>query len=74
MAVILNLNEEDTSLLHVINWMEQSYKNEVFVMDINFETGGVCLYGDHNMTQKFRGELDHIMAEVYAKIPVWREL
>jgi hypothetical protein len=67
------LTEEETSMLHILNWMEQSYKDTVFVLDINFETGGVCLYGEPSVTQKFRGEFETIMADVYAKVPVWRE-
>ena len=68
------LSEDEVSLLHLINWMEHSYKQEVFVLDINFDLGGVCLYGEPDMTQKFRAEFEDIMARVYAQVPVWREL
>jgi len=67
------LSDDEVSLLHLINWMEHSYKQEVYVLDINFDLGGVCLYGEPDMTQKFRAEFEDIMARVYAQVPVWRE-
>ena len=68
------LSEDEVSLLHLINWMEHSYKQEVFVLDINFDLGGVCLYGEPDMTQKFRAEFEDIMTRVYAQVPAWREM
>ena len=73
MATLPKLSEDEMSLLYLLNWMEHVYNQEVFVMDINFDTGGVCLYGEHEKTQKFRVELEDIMARVYAQVPVWRE-
>jgi len=73
MAEMLRLSDDELSMLHLLNWMEQAYKQEVYVIDINFDVGGICLYGEPNMTQKFRTEFENIMAEVYAKVPVWRE-
>jgi len=73
MATLPKLSEDEMSLLHLLNWMEHMYNQEVFVMDINFDTGGVCLYGEHEKTQKFRVELEDIMARIYAQVPVWRE-
>lgn len=73
MATLPVLTDDELSMLHLLNWMEHAYKEEVFVMDINFETGGVCLYGEHEQTQKFRIELEDIMARIYAQVPVWRE-
>jgi len=73
MATMPTLTDDELSMLYLLNWMEQAYAEEVFVMDINFETGGVCLYGEHEKTQKFRTELEDIMARVYAQVPVWRE-
>ena len=73
MATLPKLSDDEMSLLYLLNWMEHMYNQEVFVMDINFDTGGVCLYGEHEQTQKFRVELEDIMAPVYAQVPVWRE-
>ena len=70
---ILKLSEDEVSMLHLLNWMEHSYKQEVFVLDINFDVGGVCLYGEPDMTHKFRAEFEDIMARVYAQVPAWRE-
>jgi len=70
---ILKLSDDEVSMLHLLNWMELSYNQEVFVVDINFDVGGVCLYGEHTMTNKFRTEFEDIMARVYAQVPVWRE-
>ena len=70
---LLKLSEDEISMLHLLNWMEHLYKQEVLVLDINFDGGGVCLYGEHSMTLKFRAEFEDIMARVYAQVPVWRE-
>ena len=73
MATLPDLSEDELSLLHLVRWMELAYKEEVFVMDIDFETGGVWLYGEHGKTQKFRTELFDIMTRVYEQVPIWRE-
>ena len=70
---LLKLSEDEVSMLHLLNWMEHSYKQEVLIMDINFDVGGVCLYGASDMTFKFRTEFEDIMTRVYAQVPVWRE-
>ena len=69
----LKLNEEEESLLHLLNWMEYSYRNEVYVIDIDFDTGAVALFGEPHLTKKFRGEMNNMMADIYASINSWRE-
>lgn len=74
MSKLPELCEEEMTMLHLLNWMEQSCDNTVFVLDVDFEHGGVTLYGEPCHTQAFRGKFNEIMARVYEKIPVWREL
>jgi hypothetical protein len=74
MATMLELKDDELSMLHLIHWMELAYDEEVFVMDIDFDTGGVCLYGEPGRTNKFRIELSDIMARVYEQVPAWREM
>ena len=71
---LLKLSEDEVSMLHLLNWMEHSYKQEVLIMDINFDVGGVCLYGSSDMTFKFRTEFEDIMTRVYEQVPAWREM
>ena len=74
MANIPLLSDDELSMLHLLNWMENSYNQEVFVIDINFENGGITLWGDPGQTNKFRNEFSDIMARIYAQVPAWREL
>ena len=64
------LKPEEESLLHVLNWMEQSYNEDVYVLDIDFPNGGVMLYGAK--VSEFRDELSKIMANVYSNVESWR--
>jgi hypothetical protein len=74
MPEVLKMNKEEQSLLTVLNWMEQSYENKVYVLDIDFKHGGVALFGEPSDTQKFREQLNEIMASVYEQVEPWRDL
>ena len=74
MSTMLELGEDETTMLHLLNWMEQSCDNTVFVIDVDFDHGGVTLYGEPNHTQAFRGKFNEIMSRVYEQVPAWREL
>lgn len=64
------LNEEEESMLHVINWMEASYKDRCWVIDADLKEGSVALYGPD--VNKFRMEFNRIMTDVYNRVPAWR--
>jgi hypothetical protein len=74
MCTLLELNDDETTMLNLLNWMEQSCGNTVFVLDVDFKHGGVTLYGEPHHTQAFRGKFNEIMARVYEQVPAWREL
>ena len=74
MATLLDLSEDELSLLHLVHWMELAYEEEVYVMDIDFNTGGISLYGEPKKTNKFRIEFSEIMSRVYEQVPAWREM
>ena len=65
------LRPDETTMLHVLNWMEQAYDNTCWVMDADLKKGSVCLFGPQS--QQFTAEFNEIMAEVYSKVPAWRE-
>ena len=68
------LTPEEESLMHLIPWMENTtYLGKVYVLDVNFDTGSVVLYGDNNDTTQFRQEMNNIMADIYAQVPPWRD-
>jgi len=65
------LTDEEVSMLHTLNWMEVSYGDTCWVMDVDFKVGSVALYGPK--VQEFRQEFNKIMTAVYEKVPAWRE-
>ena len=65
-AIKDKLTEEETSMMHVLNWMEQSYKDKCWVLDVDFKQGSVALYGPE--TQKFRKEFNNIIDFIEAGV------
>ena len=64
------LTTEEKALMHVLNWMEVSYDGSCVVLDVDFDTGAVMLFGPEAST--FRHELNKIMSGVYRQVPAWR--
>lgn len=73
-ATPIKLNFEDQALLDTLNWLEQSYRDKVYVLDIHFDLGTATIYGEEEEVAKFREQIGNMMAAVYKHVPPWREL
>jgi hypothetical protein len=70
MAKMDKLTTEEAALMHVLNWMEVAYEGTAVVLDVDYETGAVTLFGPESAA--FRLELNKIMGGVYRQVPAWR--
>jgi hypothetical protein len=73
-AKMETLKTEEVSLLHTINWMNEVWEDKVHVINVDFPSGSVHLYGAADDTSAFREILNKVMTEIYQRTPAWREL
>lgn len=61
-AESIKLGRDETNFLKTLTWMENTtYLGKAFILDIDFETYGVTLYGEHEVVDEFRNELrEHV--------------
>jgi hypothetical protein len=57
-AKVIKLGVKETNFLRYLMWLENTtYLNTVFVLDIDFETYGVTLYGNPDVVESFRQDI-----------------
>ncbi len=57
-AQVIELKTPDNCFLQLVMWLENTrYFGMVFMLDIDFETYGVTLYGGETNVESFREEL-----------------
>jgi hypothetical protein len=63
MAKLKNLNNRQTTLLHSVNWLENTFDGHCYVMDVNFDSGAMQLFGKDS--GEFRRQVKAMMKGVY---------
>ena len=70
--VPMSISEQ--AVYHCIMWLEHAYNDEVMVLDVDFETGRVTLYGEPERTKEFNKQLEAMCAAVYDPMEAWRSI
>ena len=68
------LKPKEEGFYRCISWLEQVYKGNVLVMDIDLETCNVQLWGDPYNIQNFKDDLNVMLSGISDPYDEWRYL